>query len=48
MSEGHNFLSKDFLRTIIVDKNGNIVHNYTLLTDMHIEKQLDQIGNKKK
>jgi thiol-disulfide isomerase/thioredoxin len=48
VSEGHNFISKDFLRTIIIDKNGKIVHNYTLLTDMHIEKQLEQISAKKK
>jgi hypothetical protein len=46
-SEGHLFLSKDFLRTIIIDRKGKIVHNYTLLTDMHIEKQLEQIGSKK-
>lgn len=43
-----NLFSDDFPRTIIVDKNGKVVHNFSLLSNNHIEKSLDKLVPNKK
>ncbi len=39
-SDGYNFISTNYTRTILVDSNGNVANSFTLLTGNQIEKQL--------
>lgn len=44
-SKGHQYISKIYPRTILINKNGLVEHNFLLITKLHSEKNIEKLFN---
>ena len=44
-SDGNELITSNFPRAILIDSNGEVVNNFTILTNRQIEKQLSNLLN---